>query len=79
LPAKCQNTALGAAFRHVGALRVLVMGCDPLASFLTADWGPVWVPVFGGDQADIRGSRRPPGGPLILRALPRAWDGLRRG
>jgi hypothetical protein len=35
------------------------MLCDPLGPFLIADWVPVWVPVFGGDSARVRGCRWP--------------------
>jgi hypothetical protein len=39
-PTKHHNPALGAAFRHFGSCKSLVMSCDPLGWFLTADWPP---------------------------------------
>jgi hypothetical protein len=58
-PAKRRTPALRLAFRHVGSRELRGMPCNPLGPFLIADWVPVWVPVFGGDPARVRGCRRP--------------------
>jgi hypothetical protein len=53
------NPALGAAFRHFGSCERLVMDCDPLGWFLTADWPP-FDPPFPERRSRLwRGCRRP--------------------